>query len=326
VPLDIDIDALLAEVAECAAPHAADGEPGTFIPALADLPTDSFGLAVVDMDGNEHVTGETDVAFPIQSISKVFALVNAMRKADAADGVSKELWRRIGREPSGTRFNSLVQLEYEQGIPRNPMINAGALVVDDLLISHCADPKAENLGLLEGLAGEPLSVDDAVLEDEGNRSDRNLAMAYLMSSFGNLRHDPHDVLDVYVHQCAIQMTARQLARSIRFLANGGVDPASGERILRAELARRVNAVMLTSGTYDNAGEFAFSVGIPSKSGVAGAIVATVVGELGVCVWSPPLDGSGNSLAGRVALHELSERLELSLFSAERTRDRSAPGS
>jgi glutaminase len=311
--LDVDIDELLAKVAEVAGPRAAEGEVATYIPSLADVPADSFALAVVEMDGTEHATGEADVRFPIQSISKVFALVHAMQKADAAQGVRKELWERVGREPSGNPFNSLVQLEYEQGIPRNPMINAGALVVDDVLLGHCADPKAETLGLLEALAGEPLGADETVLRREGVRGHRNLAMAYLMSSFGNLTHDPHEVLDVYVHQCAITMTARQLARAIRFLANGGVDPATGRRVLSPALARRISAIMLTCGTYDNAGEFAFNVGIPCKSGVAGGIVGVATGELGVCVWSPPLDPTGNSLAGRVALHELSERLGLSLF-------------
>jgi glutaminase len=311
--LDVDLDVLLAEVADLARPHAADGEVAAYIPSLEDVPEDSFGLAVVEMDGTEHVTGEVDVPFPIQSVSKVFALVHAMRKDVADTDADVELWDRVGREPSGTPFNSLVQLEHEGGIPRNPMINPGAIVVDDILLGWCDDPKRENLELLELLCGEELSTDETVLRREGVRGHRNLAMAYLMSSFGNLRHDPHDVLDVYIHQCAIQMTARQLARAMRFLANGGVEPATGTRILSEELARRVNAVMLTTGTYDNAGEFAFNVGIPCKSGVAGAIAGAVVDELGVCVWSPPLDPSGNSLAGRVALHELSERLGLSLF-------------
>jgi glutaminase len=313
VALDVDLDQLLGEVADLARPHASAGEVATYIPSLDDVPPDSFGLAVVDLEGDEHVTGAVDVPFPIQSVSKVFALVHAMRKVDGGEGVGSELWERVGREPSGTRFNSMVQLEFEAGIPRNPMINAGAIVVDDLLVERCSDPKREHLELLGLLCGEELSTDETVLRREGVRGHRNLAMAYLMSSFGNLRNDPHDVLDVYIHQCAIQMTARQLARAMRFLANGGVEPVSGQRILSEELTRRVNAVMLTTGTYDNAGEFAFNVGIPCKSGVAGAIAGVVVGELGVCVWSPPLDPSGNSLAGRVALSELSSRLGLSLF-------------
>lgn len=308
-----ELSTLLADIAAAAQPRAAEGEVATYIPSLEDVAPDSFGFAMVELDGTEHVTGQADVLFPIQSISKLFALVLAMGKADAAGGVGTKLWGRVGREPSGDPFNSLVQLEHERGVPRNPMINAGALVVDDVLLDHCRQPKADILGLLEVLTGEALRHDETVQRREGTRADRNLAMAYLMSSFGNLTHDPHEVLEVYSHQCAIQMTARQLARAVRFLGNGGVDPLTGERILSPTLARRVAAIMLTCGTYDNAGEFAFNVGIPCKSGVAGGIVGVVTGEMGVCVWSPPVDPTGNSLAGRVALQQLSERLGLSLF-------------
>lgn len=310
---DVDLDQVLLEVAEVARPAAADGTVAGYIPSLAAGDTKSFGLAVVEMDGTEHVVGDVDVAFPIQSISKVFALVLAAQKADAAKGVSEELWRRVGREPSGDPFNSLVQLEHEQGVPRNPMINAGALIVDDVLLDHCDDARVSMLELLTEVAGEEIGVDKTILGQEGTRGHRNRAMAYLMSSFGNLTHTVDEVLDIYVAQCAMAMTARQLARAVRFLANDGVDPATGREILSDGLARRVAALMLTCGTYDAAGEFAFSVGFPCKSGVAGAIVGASRARLGVCVWSPPLDGSGNSAAGRVALHELSERLDLAVF-------------
>jgi glutaminase len=313
--IDADLDELLAEISEQARPHAAEGKVRTYLPSLGDAPEDAFGFAVVEMDGTEHTSGDVDVAFPIQSISKVFALVLAMQRADGAEGVAKELWSRCGVEPSGDPFNSLVQLEREEGVPRNPMINSGALVVDDVLLQHCDDPVASLDALLEQITGEEIPVDEDVLRREGTTGHRNLAMAYLMSALDNLAHDPHDVLDVYTHQCALMMTTRQLARAVRFLANGGVDPASGERVLSPGNARRVAAIMLTCGTYDSAGEFAFNVGIPCKSGVAGGIVGLVTGELGVAVWSPPLDPSGNSSAGRVALHHLSERLGLSLFGA-----------
>lgn len=309
----MDLDELLREVAEEAQPAAGDGKVADYIPSIAELSPDTFALAVVEMDGTEHVVGDADVPFPIQSISKVFALVLAMQRADAAPGGAEALWDRVGREPSGDPFNSLVQLEHEQGIPRNPMINAGALVIDDVLLEHCDDPSASMLELLTTLAGEHIGVDETVMSQEGTRGHRNRAMAYLMSSFGNLTSTVDEVLDVYVAQCAMAMTARQMARAVRFLGNGGVDPGSGERILSDALARRVAAIMLTCGTYDAAGEFAFNVGIPCKSGVAGAITGVAPDELGVCVWSPPLDPSGNSSAGRVALHHLAERLHLSLF-------------
>jgi glutaminase len=272
-----------------------------------------LGIALVELDGDEHTVGDVEVPFPIQSISKVFSLVLAMQKAVAGDGVRRELWERVGREPSGDPFNSLVQLERERGIPRNPMINAGALVVDDVLLDHCDDPAAECQALLSELAGSEVGIDETVRSSEADSSHRNRAMANLMKSFGNLNNTVDDVLDSYTKQCSFTMTTRQLARAARFLANDGVDPASGREILPSKLARRVAAIMLTCGTYDAAGEFAFNVGLPCKSGVAGGIVGVVPDRMGVCVWSPPLDEQGNSMAGRVALHELAERLDLSIF-------------
>ena len=308
-----ELDQLLRDVTETARPAAHDGKVATYIPALADVDPQKFSLAAIEMDGTEHATGDADEHFPIQSISKVFALVLAMQKADQGDGVADELWRRVGREPSGDPYNSLVQLEREQGVPRNPMINAGSLIVDDVLLDHCDDARASMHELISELAGEEIDVDEEVLRSERDTASRNRAMANLMASFGNLTHDVDEVLDLYVDQCAISMTSRQLARAVRFLANDGVDPASGHRVLSSALTRRVAAIMLTCGTYDAAGEFAFQVGLPCKSGVAGAIVSLVPRQMGVCVWSPPLEPSGNSLAGRVALTELSRRLDLTIF-------------
>jgi glutaminase len=310
---DVDIDDVLRTVADNARPKAAEGEVADYIKAIAELDPDKFGLALVELDGTEHVIGDVDEPFAIQSISKVFSLVLAMQKADAAEGVAAELWQRVGVEPSGDPFNSLVQLEREQGKPRNPMINAGALIVDDVLLDHCEDPSGDIVRLLTGLAGEEVGIDEVVMSQEGRSGHRNRAMAFLMSSFENLTSTVDEVLDVYVRHCAITMTTRQLARAARFLANDGVDPASGERVLSDPLARRVAAIMLTCGTYDSAGQFAFDVGIPCKSGVAGAIMGIIPGKGAVCVWSPPLEASGNSVAGHAALHELAERLELSLF-------------
>jgi glutaminase len=311
MPFDVDLDDLLEEVAAIARPTARRGTIAESGPS-STLDPDAFGLTVVEMDGTEHATGDVDEKFPIQSISKVFALAMAMEVPGVGDGPDGDLWRRVGVEPSGDPFNSLVQLEHEEGIPRNPMINAGALVVDDVLLDHYEDAAQRLLDALGELAGAELHYDEDIVRQE-NRGHRNRAMAYLMSSFQNMHNPIEDVLDLYVHQCSISMTARELARAVRFLANHGVDPATGREVLRPALARRVAAIMLTCGAYDAAGEFAFDVGVPCKSGVAGAIVAIVTDELGICVWSPPLDTSGNSAAGKAALHELSERLGLSLF-------------
>jgi glutaminase len=302
-----DVTPVLEEIAQQARPLADEGDVADYIPALAAADPHRFGLAVCDLEGAESAVGDCDVLFPIQSISKVFALVLAVQR------VGDDVFERVGKEPSGDPFNSLVQLEREQGVPRNPMINPGALVVCDVLLETCDDPRASMVELMSELTGDDISHDEDVLQSEGTTGHRNTSMAYLMSAFGNLHTSVEDVMAVYVHQCAIAMTTRELARAVRFLAHDGVDPGSGRRVVSEALARRVNAVMLTTGTYDSAGQFAYEVGFPCKSGVAGAIVGDVPGRLGACVWSPPLDASGNSRAGRQALHLLSERLDLSVF-------------
>lgn len=309
----MDITKAIHSAAEVARPAAARGNVADYISQLRDIDPDLFGLAVIELDGTEHTVGDVDVPFAIQSMSKVFSLVLAMQHIGGERAVRREIWERVGREPSGDPFNSLVQLEHECGIPRNPMINAGALVIDDLLIEYCENPLAGILKLVRELVGEELEIDPAVASAEDEFSQRNRAMANLMASFDNLVHSVDEVIDVYNNQCSLMMTTRQVARAMRFLANDGIDPASGRQILSAPLAKRVMAVMLTCGTYDAAGEFAFSVGLPCKSGVAGSIMAAAPDHSGICVWSPPLDSTGNSLAGRVALHDLTDRLDLSIF-------------
>ncbi|MEI4274155.1 glutaminase A [Klenkia sp. LSe6-5] len=269
-----------------------------------------LALALCELDGTEHVAGEADVGFPVQSVVKVFSLTAALRL------VGEEVFERVGREPSGDPFDSLVQLEREHGVPRNPFINAGAVVVCDVLVGATGSPSAavaEVTDLLADLVGEPLEPDPAVLAEEREGADLNTAMGWLMRASGNVVHPVDDVVDAYAQLCALQVTTRQLARAARFLAADGVDPRTGRRVLTEPLARRVNAVMLTCGTYDAAGQFAYDVGFPCKSGVAGAVMGDVPNRFGVCAWSPPLDAAGNSRAGRAALHLLSERLGLSLL-------------
>ncbi|MTV24844.1 glutaminase [Nitriliruptoraceae bacterium ZYF776] len=303
-----DLCSSLADIAAQARPHATEGEVARHVPGMAPLGSERFAMAVHGIDGASESIGDTDETFPIQSVSKVLSLVLALQKVG-----EDELWERVGREPSGDPFNSLVQLEHEQGIPRNPMINAGALVVDDVLLEACGDATSELHELVEELVGAPLELDDEIVDGQSDSGFRNRAMASLMRAFGNLHHPVDDVIGVYVRHCAIRMTTPQLAAAFRFLANDGVEPRTGRRILSEQLARRVNAVMLTTGTYDAAGEFAYQVGFPCKSGVSGAIVGVVPDHLAVAVWSPPLDDSGNSLAGREALHLVAERHGLSIF-------------
>jgi glutaminase len=307
------VDAALEIAAVAGRSAATHGRVADYIPALADVDPNCFGAAISQVDGGEHGTGDVEVPFAIQSISKIFALTLAMQRVGTEQLVGSRLWQRVGREPSGDPFNSLVQLEHERGIPRNPLINAGALVVSDVLLAHCDDARASMLELLSELAGEPVGIDEEIERSEADTSHRNRAMANLIASFGNLHHSVDEVLDAYVHHCSVEMTSRQLARAVRFLANDGIDPGSGRRVLSAALARRVTAIMLTCGTYDAAGEFAFCVGLPCKSGVGGGIVAVAPDQMGLCAWSPPLDDTGNSLGARIALEHLAEDLELSIF-------------
>lgn len=303
----MDFQAILDDIDAAIRPLLGqEGRVANYIPALARVPAARFGIALRCCDGREAAAGDADAPFSIQSISKLFSLTLAMQLLGEA------LWQRIGREPSGNPFNSLVQLEHEQGVPRNPLINAGAIAVADRLVS-AGRGKADILALLASLCGEPLAFDDEVAQSEAATGFRNLALANFMKSFGKLDNDVATVLDVYFHQCAIAMSCRQLARAAGFLCRDGAHPLDGTPLVSERQARRINALMLTCGTYDAAGEFAFRIGLPCKSGVGGGIVAIVPDTLSVCVWSPALDGTGNSVLGMRALEMFAARTGLSIF-------------
>jgi len=285
----------------------AGGTVASYIPALARVPAQQFGIALRTCQGQEAAAGDAAVPFSIQSISKLFTLTLAMRRMGDA------LWERIGREPSGNPFNSLVQLENEQGKPRNPFINAGAIAVADRLVSE-GDAKADVLELLHSLCGEAIAFDGEVAASEAATGYRNYALANFMKSFGKLDNEVETVLDMYFHQCAIRMSCVQLARAAGFLCRDGAHPSDGEPEITTERhARRINALMLTCGTYDAAGDVAFSIGLPCKSGVGGGIVAVVPDKLTLSVWSPALDATGNSLLGLKALQLFVARTGLSIF-------------
>lgn len=282
------------------------GQVARYIPALARVSPLQFGLALRTCDGEVAQAGDSAVPFSIQSMSKVFSLTLAIRAKGEA------LWHRIGREPSGSPFNSLVQLETERGIPRNPFINAGAIAVADRLVS-LGDGKAELLALLGRLCGEPVGIDAEVARSEADHGYRNAALANFMKGFGTLDNDVATVLDVYFNQCAIAMSCEQLACAAGYLCRDGRHPLAGVPVLSEAQTRRVNALMLTCGTYDAAGEFAFRIGLPCKSGVGGGIVAVVPDKLTLCVWSPTLDDTGNSWLGRQALELFVAKTGLSIF-------------
>ncbi len=287
------------------------GRVADYIPALARVDPCQFGMALHTADGQSAAAGDSETAFSIQSVSKLFTLTLAMQRLGDA------LWERIGREPSGNPFNSLVQLESEQGKPRNPFINAGAIAVADRLVSHAGSgdgAKADILAMMCGLAGEPLAYDSEVAASEAASGYRNIALANFMKSFGKIDNDVAPVLDTYFHQCALRMNCRQLARAAGYLCRDGAHPFEGQSNVADEhQTRRINALMLTCGTYDAAGDVAFSIGLPCKSGVGGGIVAVVPDQLTLCVWSPALDATGNSLLGMKALELFVAKTGLSVF-------------
>lgn len=278
-----------------------------YIPPLAKVPANKFGMALQTTDGHSCQVGDAEERFTIQSISKLFSLTLAFKL------VGTSLWKRVGREPSGTPFNSLVQLEYEHGIPRNPFINAGALVIADIILDHVDDPHESYLSFLQQLTGIPaLKISKAVYKAEIKCGHRNRALANLLKDFDNLWHSVDEVLDFYFFQCSVMMNCRELALASLFLADQGVSPISGE-IVSQRHAKRINAVMLTCGTYDAAGDFSYRVGLPGKSGVSGGIVAIVPGRMSLCVWSPALNAAGNSYAGTKALELFTTKTRHSVF-------------
>lgn len=299
------LDALLEQVR----PLLGQGKVADYIPALAQVSGKKLGIAISTVNGEHYQAGDADERFSIQSLSKVLSLTVAMNHYDEA-----EIWTRVGKDPSGQPFNSLLQLEIEQGKPRNPFINAGALVVCDMLQSRLSAPRQRMLEIVRKLSDTPdISFDNVVARSEFDHSARNAAIAWLMKSFGNFHNDVTTVLQNYFHYCALRMSCTELARTFLFLANQGKAPQSESAILTPQQTRQVNALMATSGMYQNAGEFAWRVGLPAKSGVGGGIVAVVPHEMVIAVWSPELDEAGNSLAGIALLEALTQQLGRSVY-------------
>lgn len=306
----MDLSAIVADIAAEMAEAPDRGTPADYIPALSDIDPQRFGIAIVEADGQCHLAGDAEESFSIQSISKVFALTLAL------GAVGDQLWRRVGREPSGTAFNSIVQLETEHGIPRNPFINAGAIVVADVILGNHEPREAigEMLRFVRALAGEDdIVIDAAVAQAEMETGHRNQALAHYMRAFGNLHHPVERVLGVYFHFCALAMSCRQLALAGRYLMARGVNSGTGRSVVSPQRARRINALMMSCGHYDGSGEFAFRVGLPGKSGVGGGILAIVPGRASIAVWSPGLNARGNSQLGTLALERLVQRTGWSVF-------------
>jgi len=282
------------------------GRLATYIPELAKVNPNQFGMALVTVDGQVFSVGQADTRFSIQSISKLFTLAMVMDYP--------KLWQRTGREPSGNAFNSLVQLEYENGIPRNPFINAGALVVTDIIAQQFLDAKASILSFVRSISGvDDIAFNDCVASSEAAVGFRNKALGYFLKSFDNIQGDVETVLDAYFHHCSIEMSCIEAARATLFLANHGVSPYRDIPVLDVRQAKYINSLLLTCGTYDAVGDFAYRVGLPAKSGVGGGIVAVMPDQFAVCVWSPGLNEVGNSLVGTEALSTLTTLTGQSIF-------------
>jgi glutaminase len=289
------LQSLLDEICLEMREHEDRGVVADYIPELAKQDSRKFGISIAMLDGKVFSAGDAADPFSIQSISKVFALTMALGK------VGDALWNRVGREPSGSAFNSIVQLEHEKGVPRNPFINAGAIVVSDVILGGYRPKEAiaEILRFIRMLADDNgIVVDKSVARSEVETGFRNMALANYMRAFGNLHHPAEETLGVYFHQCALAMSCVQLARAGLFLADGGGGIVTKRR------AQRINAIMMTCGHYDGSGDFAFRVGLPGKSGVGGGILAIVPNTASIAVWSPGLDENGNSRIGTRALERL----------------------
>jgi glutaminase len=286
------------------------GKVANYIPQLACVDPNQFALTVVTQEGEVFSAGCAQTLFSIQSISKVFTLTMALGKLGDA------LWARVGREPSGDPFNSIVQLEHEGGIPRNPFINAGAIAVADAIMGH-NEPKetlAEILHFVRFVANDDsISIDEKVAQSEMMTGSRNASLAHFMASFERLENPVDKVLGTYFHHCSISMTTEQLARAGMFLVSNGTNHCTGMRVVPEHRARRINSLMLMCGHYDGSGEFAYRVGLPGKSGVGGGILAIAPGKASIAVWSPGLDKIGNSKLGTEALEMLVQETGWSIF-------------
>lgn len=289
-------------------PFAKEGKQATYIPALAEVNPDQFGLSLHTLQGQSFHLGDAEVPFSIQSISKVFSLAYAL----SLEG--DELWKRVGVEPSGTAFNSLIQLEYEHGKPRNPFINAGALVTADVLLSHLDHPEDDFLGFVRTLCGnDKVDYNHRVAESELSCGYLNAAIAYLLKYHNNLRNDVNDVLRFYCLMCSVMMSCEDLATAFLAFARSNAPFSHGGVNLTMSRVKRLNAIMQTCGFYDESGEFSFLVGLPGKSGVGGGIVAIFPSRYSIAVWSPRLNERGNSIMGMKALEYFTTETSESIF-------------
>lgn len=302
------IEAALSDIAAIACAGYGEGAVADYIPGLREVPPRQYGVAIACQDGTLYQAGEAGQRFSIQSISKLFTLALALRLA------GEKVWARVGRNPCMRKFNSVSEVEANLGIPSNPFINAGALAITDLVVSHSSAPRRFLQDLLRRLIDtDDIFSDPRIARGEAEVGHRNAALGYLLKDYGNLDNRVEDVLSVYYTHCAIAMSCLELAQSALFLAGDGVSPITGQRIVSPDQTREINAVLATCGMYNGAGEFAFKVGLPAKSGVGGGILAIVPQRMTICAWSPELDPHGNSVVGQRILQHLVKQIRASVY-------------
>lgn len=284
------------------------GQPASYIPELETVDADNFGVYLTTLDQGAFGVGNCYEAFSIQSIAKVLSL-------SLAYGILGEhIWNRVGVEPSGTAFNSLIQLDADNGIPRNPFINSGAIVISDILLSNLENPKEDFLAFVRSISkNAAINYSPTIAASEKAVGFRNVALCNFIKSLGNINNDPAEVLDFYFDLCSLEMNCKELSELFLFLANNGVNVFDKSAIVTKSQSKRINALMQTCGFYDESGEFAFKVGLPGKSGVGGGIIAVHPNQYAIAVWSPKLNTKGNSYKGMRFLEEFTTKSQLSIF-------------
>jgi glutaminase len=284
-----------------------EGKVSNSIPELSKIDPSKFGIHLTTLEGNDFGVGDSSERFSIQSVSKPLTLAMAFSK------LGEKVWKRVDVEPSGDPFNSLVQLEYEKGIPRNPFINAGAIVIADMIVTLYQNPKEDFLNFLRTISGsDTINFNPRVAQSEKDTGFRNRALANFLKSFGNIDNDVDDVLDFYFHQCSVEMSCKELAQAFYFFANAGKTKEELQ-ILTESQTKRLNAIMQTCGFYDESGEFTYKVGLPGKSGIGGGIVALFPKKFTIATWNPRLNEKGNSELGMHALELFTTKTGMSIF-------------
>lgn len=304
----MDYNLILSEIAAAVEPLRWVGRQADYIPALAKVNPDRFGICLITTADKVFECGDTEERFSIQSVTKVFSLSMALSL------MGENLWKRVGKEPSGSAFNSLIQLELDHGVPRNPFINAGAIVVADVLMSKLDNPEADYLEFIRRICGDnTVDYDREVAASEREKGYVNAAIANMLKYYGNLENDIEDVLRFYFLQCSVEMNCRQMARAFLPFADRDKEFAFGSVSLTYSQVKRINAIMQTCGFYNDAGEYSYLVGLPGKSGVGGGIGAVYPGRYAVATWSPRLNNKGNSVMGMKALELLTTYTHESIF-------------